>query len=83
MTVQTKYEPREAVWYFKDSVPTQTEIKAIHIKIDKTPRTNTIIKYELLREKTHIHEGYLFSTQQELYSSVQCLSHMWFKWCPS
>ena len=71
MTIQTKFEPKEQVWYFRDKVPTQTEIKAIHIKIDKVPRTNIIIKYELLRETTYIHEGYLFRTQQELYASLE------------
>jgi len=70
MEIKTKFEIRDEVWYFKDSIPTKSEIKSIDIKISKVPRTNILIKYELLREKMLIHENNLFITQQELYSSL-------------
>ena len=70
MELQTKFEIRDTVWYFKDQVPTQSEVKAIHIKIEKLPRTMILIKYELLRERTQIHEENLYQSQQELYGSL-------------
>ena len=71
MTIETKYNPGDEVWYFRDSVPTGTEIKSIHIKIEKLPRTNILIKYELLRERQQIHEKNIFKTQIELYGSLE------------
>jgi len=75
MIVETKYEPRDEVWYFRNSVPTKTEVKSIHIKIEKLPRTKIIIKYELLREKTQIHEKDLFPSQIDLYGSLENETH--------
>jgi len=70
MNIKTGFEPRDEVWYFKDSIPTKTEIKAIHIKVDKVLRTNIIIKYELLREKTLISEEKIFSSQIDLFGNL-------------
>ena len=71
MNLQTKFNLKDKVWYFKDSVPTKTEIKAIHVKAEKTTRLNILIQYELLRESKYIHEENLFLTQQELYASLE------------
>jgi hypothetical protein len=71
MNIETKYEPSDEVWYFKDSAPTMTEVKSIHIKIEKLLKTNILIKYELLREQKLIHESSIFKTQQELYVSLE------------
>ena len=71
MNIQTKYEINDEVWYFNNQAPTRTEIKAVLITVRKTPRTNVIIKYEVLRNSTALHENALFGTQIELYSSLE------------
>ena len=71
MELNTKFEVADEVWYFKDQIPTRTEIKAINIKVEKVPRLNVLIKYDLMRERVAIHEGSLFLTQAELYGSLE------------
>lgn len=70
MQLSSEFKISDEVWYFKNSVPTKSEIKEIHIKVAKTPRMNIIVKYLLMRDTVMIHEQNLFRTQQDLYYSL-------------
>lgn len=73
MQINTKFDPKDIVWYLNKNVPTQTEVKSVNIKIENLSRLNIIIKYDLLRERTPIHENSIFETQKDLYASM-----VWF-----
>jgi hypothetical protein len=75
LTINTKYNIADEVWYFKDSVPTKTEVKTIEVKIERLPRLRILIKYELLRDNNLIYEEKLFSSKIELYGSLEDEKH--------
>jgi len=70
MIIETRFEPRNEVWYFKNSVPTKTEVKKIFVEVIKSPKEIISISYAVLRDTSLIPEDKLFFSQIELYSSL-------------
>jgi hypothetical protein len=71
MLIETKFEPRDEVWYFKNTVPTKTEVKKIFIEVIKSPKEIVSITYAVLRDTSIIPEDKLFLSQIDLYASLE------------
>ena len=71
MLIETKFEPRDEVWYFKNAVPTKTEVKKIFIEVLKSPKEIVSITYAVLRDTSIIPEDKLFLSQIDLYASLE------------
>jgi len=71
MLIETKFEPRDEVWYFKNTVPTKTEVKKIFIEVLKSPKEIVSITYAVLRDTSIIPEDKLFLSQIDLYASLE------------
>lgn len=67
MTVNTKFNIGDQVWYMSDNRPNESDITGFSISIDETKHLT--IEYTLhFNEK--IGEQYLFSTKEELIASL-------------
>ena len=72
MIIHIKHKPEEKIWYFKNNIPTNKEIKAIFIEPITNMTTVAKISYTMVgdRGREKIEESEIFITQQELYGSL-------------
>ena len=72
MTINIKYKPEEKIWYFKNNVPTNKEIKEIFIETITNITIRPKIFYTVVGDRSleKIEESKIFSNQIDLYGSL-------------
>ncbi len=69
MKIETKYNPGEIIWFFdRENRPQQREIKSVEYYKDKVREE---LYYNIISEKRVYIEDEIYTTQQELYGSLE------------
>jgi hypothetical protein len=72
MNIETKFEPGDIVYFFKETKQVQGEIKSIVLEIDMRNKKTYECMYTIVgdRSKEKIQESFLFKTIEGLYSNM-------------